>query len=111
MSLGAALNMTMRGLMSTSSKIGVVSQNIMNADKPGYTRKEVQDIYQFAGTGSVPVRQTIVGSTDRYMTKSLVGDVTETGKYAVISEAMDYYASQLGSTDGGVTIAGYLDLL
>ena len=111
MSLGAALNMTMRGLMSTSSKIGVVSQNIMNADKPGYTRKEVQDIYQFAGTGSVPVRQTIVGSTDRYMTKALVGDVTETGKYAVISEVMDYYASQLGSTDGGVTIAGYLDLL
>ncbi len=109
MSLGFALDVTLRGLMSTSSKIQVVSQNITNADKAGYTRKEATDTYLTTNAGTVPFKINITGSTDNYLTKSLVGDVGTMGKNKAISELLEYYSSQLGATDGSNTMSSELN--
>ncbi|PZP56752.1 MAG: hypothetical protein DI586_02685 [Micavibrio aeruginosavorus] len=111
MSLGFALDMTLRGLMSTSSRISLVSQNITNAGKTGYTRKEGSDIYVTTNAGTVPVKTNVVGSTDRYLTLGVVGDIGTKGYTEAITELMDYYAAQLGTTDGSTTMSGYLNSL
>ena len=109
MSLGFALDMTMRGLMSTTSRLQLVSQNITNAGKAGYTRKEGSDSYVTTNAGTVPVKTNVVGSTDRYLTKGVVSDVSSMGYYKSISEIMNYYAAQLGTTDGSTTMSGYVN--
>ncbi len=111
MSLGFALDMTLRGLMSTSNRISLVSQNITNAGKAGYTRKEGSDIYVTTNAGTVPVRTNVVGSTDRYLTLGVVGDIGAKGYSEAITELLDYYAAQLGTTDGSTTMSGYLNNL
>ena len=109
MSLGFALDMTMRGLLSTSSRLGIVSQNITNAGKAGYTRKEGVDEYVTTNAGTVPVKTNIIGSTDKYMTKSVVTDVSTMGYNKAVSDILEFYSSQLGSTDGSKTMSGYLN--
>ncbi len=109
MSLGFALDTTLRGLMSTSSRISLVSQNITNANKPGYTRKEATENYVTTNVGTVPVRTNVVGSTDRYLTLGVVGDIGEKGYSEALTELLDYYAAQLGTTDGSTTMSGYLN--
>lgn len=109
MSLGFALDMTMRGLLSTTSRLGIVSQNITNAGKAGYTRKEAVDEYVTTNSGTVPVKTNVVGSTDRYLTQSVVNDVSNMGYNSAVSEILEYYSSQLGATDGSKTMSGYLN--
>lgn len=109
MSLGFALDMTMRGLMSTTSRIQLVSQNMTNAGKAGYTRKEGSDTYITTNAGTVPVKTNVIGSTDRYLTKGVVNDVSTMGYHKAISEILDYYSAQLGATDGSSTMSSYMN--
>lgn len=111
MSLGFALDMTMRGLLSTTSRIQLVSQNITNAGKEGYTRKEGSDVYVTTNAGTVPIKTNIVGSTDRYLTKNVVGDISAMGYNKAISEIMEYYATQIGSTSSSGSISSELNSL
>jgi flagellar hook-associated protein FlgK len=78
MSLGFALDVTMRGLLNTSSRVQLVSQNITNADKPGYTRKEGTSTFVTTNGGSVPVRLNVSGTGDRFLTQSMVTQYLKT---------------------------------
>ncbi len=109
MSLGFALDVTMRGLLSTTSKIQLVSQNITNAGNAGYTRKEAQDSYITTNGGTVPIKSAVVGSTNKFLTKAVVKDVGEMGAARAISEILEYYTTQLGSTSGTSTMSSYLN--
>lgn len=109
MSLGFALDVTMRGLLNTSSRVQLVSQNITNADKPGYTRKEGTSTFVTTNGGSVPVRLNVSGTGDRFLTQSMVTDVSSVGRNRTINEFLDLYAKKLGTTDGSTTMSGYLN--
>jgi flagellar hook-associated protein 1 FlgK len=99
----------MRGLLNTSSRVQLVSQNITNADKPGYTRKEGTSTFVTTNGGSVPVRLNVSGTGDRFLTQSMVTDVSSVGRNRTINEFLDLYAKKLGTTDGSTTMSGYLN--
>ena len=52
MSLNIGLNMAYRGLQNAESQINVASQNITNANKPGYTRKTFDPNYITTNAGN-----------------------------------------------------------
>ena len=110
-SLGFALDTTLRGLLSTSTRIALVSQNITNAGKDGYSRKEASESYVTTNAGTVPIKTNILDTNDRYLTKSVVNDSSGMGKNQAISEILEYYSGLMGSTDGSTTIPGYLNNL
>ncbi len=109
MALTNALNATLNGMMTTELKTALVSQNIANADKEGYTRKSLNTQYITTSSGSVPVSGVVVGSTDAFLVASLVDDISAYTKNKVVSDSLDYYNTQLGSTDGSNTLSTYID--
>lgn len=109
MALTAGLNMAIRGMMTTAVKTTLSSQNITNADKTGYSRKELQVNYLTTNTGSTPVAGIVVGTTDKFMVKALVGDISTYSAKNVVSSSLDYYVTQVGNTDGTNSLSSYLD--
>lgn len=101
--------MALRGMMSTEVKTSLSSQNITNADKAGYTRKELAVSYITTTTGSTPVSGVVVGSSSKFLVKALVNDISSYQAKEVISTSLDYYAIQLGNTDGSNTLSSYMD--
>ncbi|MBI1326393.1 MAG: flagellar hook-associated protein FlgK [Alphaproteobacteria bacterium] len=112
MSLIYALNVTQLGLMDTETRMNLVTQNITNADKPGYSRKEYGARYlTTTGVGSVPIRGVYNGSINQFLVKSVVGDVSDMARARTVSNSLDYYAKRLGNTDSGYTIVGTMNML
>lgn len=109
MSLTYALNMTARGLQATENRMTVSAQNITNADKPGYTRKTVTDRYITTNVGSAPVYQNVSGTLDLYLSRTVINDISNVGFTSVISDYLDLYGKQMGSTDGASTMSSYMN--
>lgn len=109
MSLTFALNITARGLQATENRMTVAAQNITNADKPGYTRKSVTDRYITTNAGTAPIFGQISGATDRYLSKTVINDISVVGFRNVIAEYLDLYNKHMGATDGASTLASYTD--
>lgn len=109
MALSAGLDMAIRGMMTTALKTNLSSQNITNADKPGYSRKSLDINYITTSGGSTPVSGMVVGSTDEFMLKALVGDISSNEAIKVISDSLNYYITQVGNTDGSNSISSFLD--
>lgn len=109
MSLTGGLNMAIQGMMTTSVRTTVSSQNITNADKEGYTRKNLEPAYLTTNIGSAPVSGVIVGSNDRFLVQSVISDTSAYKFYDTMAASLDYYASKFGSTDGNGTLSSTLD--
>jgi flagellar hook-associated protein 1 FlgK len=109
MALTSGLNMAIRGMMTTAIKTNLSSQNITNADKAGYTRKNLDINYLTTNTGSTPVAGMVVGSTDRFLTKALVDDLSAYITTKTISDSLDFYVTQVGNTDGTNSLGSLLD--
>lgn len=109
MALTAGLNMAIRGMMTTAVKTTLSSQNITNADKSGYSRKDLEVSYLTTSSGSTPVAGVIVGTTDKFMLKALVGDISTYQARNVVSSSLDYYITQVGNTDGANSLSSFLD--
>ncbi len=111
MSLTTALHVTMAGLGKIESQISVVSSNVTNADKAGYTVKRFQSDYATANGMTIPVSGTIVGSLNMDLYGSVIESNTGYGYYATIEEYFKQYSDSLGSTDGDNTLSSYMDNL
>jgi flagellar hook-associated protein 1 FlgK len=111
MALTSGLNMALSGMMTTELKTNLSSQNITNADKAGYTRKELQVQYMTTNAGSTPVSGLVVGTADQFLVKAVVRDISTYSRQSSISASLDYYNSQMGSTAGTNTFSSYLDNL
>lgn len=109
MALTSALNMTLSGMMTTELKTNLSSQNITNADKEGYTRKSLDTRYITTNAGSVPISGLVVGSGNAFLTKALSDDTSVYSKASTVSQSLDYYNTQLGSTDGNNSLSTYID--
>ncbi len=101
--------MTLNGMMTTELKTTLSSQNIANADKEGYTRKSLDTRYLTTSAGSVPVSGVVVGSSSPFLVAAVVGDISAYTKNLTISNSLDYYSSQLGSTSGSNTLSSLVD--
>lgn len=111
MSLMSALSMTARGLQATENRMTVSAQNITNASKAGYTRKEVTDRYITTNAGTSPIYASVNGTLDLYLSKTVINDVSAVGYKNIISEYLDLYGKQMGSTDGASTLSTYMNNL
>ncbi len=109
MALTGGLNMALRGMMATEVKTSLSSQNISNADKAGYTRKSLNVQYITTTSGSTPVTGVIVGSTDKFVVQALADDISTYRANTTVSSSLDYYNTQLGTTDGSNSLSTYLD--
>jgi flagellar hook-associated protein 1 FlgK len=101
----------MAGLSKTEAQISVVSSNVTNADKSGYTVKNYQSDYVTINGVTIPISGTIVGSLDMDMYDSVIESYTEVGYYSTIAEYLETYSDSLGSTDGDNTLSSYMDEL
>ncbi len=109
MSLISALHVTMAGLGKTESQLSVVSANVINADKDGYTVKTFQSDYLTAGGMTVPVSGTVVGALDMDLYSAVVDSNTEYGYFVTIDDYLRQYSDSLGTTDGDNTLSSYMD--
>ncbi len=109
MALTAGLNMALSGMMTTALKTNLSSQNITNADKAGYTRKELRVNYLTTNSGSTPVSGVVVGTNNQFLIKAIIDDISTYQQDKVTSESLDYYNKQIGSTAGTNTLSSYLD--
>ena len=112
MSLIGALYTSFSGLQNTEARLNVTSNNVSNADKPGYTRKEYESEYYTSNLGTVPVGGSIESiALDPYLEKTVIEDTSAAAKSTVEAEYLNEYADRLGSTDGGNTLSASLDEL
>ena len=110
MTITNALYTSFAGLRHTESQINVTSQNVTNADKKGYTRKELQTSYVTTNAGTVPMGGSVeTVNYNKYMLKSLVEDTSAAHTNMVISDYLSAYAKQLGSIAGDNSISAYID--
>lgn len=109
MTLTNGLNMAIRGMMTTSLKTTLSSQNITNADKPGYSRKDLEINYITTTAGSTPVAGMVVGTTDKFMVQALVDDISTYEARNTVANSLDYYVTQVGNTDGSNSLSSLLD--
>jgi flagellar hook-associated protein 1 FlgK len=112
MSLTSSLYTSFAGLRHTESQITVSSQNVTNADKPGYTRKEYEAEYGLSGLGSIPVGGTVqIQLFDPFLFETVIEDTSIASNSSVIADYLDRYASRLGTISGGNTLSASLNTL
>lgn len=110
MTISNALYTSFSGLRHTESQINVTSQNVTNADKAGYTRKELASQYITTNAGTVPISSLIeTVNYNPYMLKSLVEDSSVAYKNTQISKYLSAYAKELGSIAGDNSISAFVD--
>jgi flagellar hook-associated protein 1 FlgK len=112
MSLTAGLYSAVAGISNASARIATTSNNVTNADNPGYTRKIYQAEYITNNTGTLPIDGTVVSAIlNPYLQEALIEDVSVSERDNVISEYLSDYVRGLGTPDGEITLNGSMDRL
>lgn len=110
MSLTSSLYTSFAGLRNTESQITVSSNNVTNADKAGYTRKEYTPEYGISGLGSIPVGGTVeISLFDPYLQETVIEDTASANRSSTIADYLNRYADRLGNLSGGSTLSSSLD--
>lgn len=110
MSLTSSLHTSFAGLRNTEQKISVSSNNVTNADRAGYTRKEYAAEYGVSGLGSIPVGGSVeVQLFDPFLFEAIIEDTSLAGKVAVESDYLTRLADRLGQINGGNTLSAAMD--
>lgn len=111
MSIISALHMTMAGLSRTEAQLSVVSSNVTNANKPGYTVKRYQSDYVTINGTTIPISGTTLGSLNMDLYETVIETRTDVGYHSTIYEYIKTYADSLGTTNGSDTLSAYMDKL
>lgn len=112
MSLTAGLYSAVAGVSSASARIAATSQNVTNADTPGYTRKIYQNDYITNNSGVLPIGGEVISAIlNPYLQNSLIEDISVSERDNVISEYLSDYVRTLGTPDGEITLNGSMDRL
>jgi flagellar hook-associated protein 1 FlgK len=101
MGLSTSLNTAVGGLNATQLGIGVVSQNVANADKPGYIRRQIATTDTLAGntvgTNSTAVQRLLDVIVQRQLWQETSG-AAYTGTRADALSSLDKLYGQPGSS-------------
>lgn len=108
MSLSSALNIASSGLGAAALKTGVTSQNIANADRPGFTRKFVSTVT--TATGQVKAG-SIDRSVDAMLTRLDRAGKSKLAAHATMAAGISAYTSHLGQPSDATSPAAHVEKL
>jgi flagellar hook-associated protein 1 FlgK len=113
MSLTIAFKSAQLGLAQAEKKIAIVSSNINNADRPGYTRKTLNSTYIFNGLASLPLDGKVVQAVaNPLLVKQVIQQVTNASNQKTLSTYISNYGQAFGSTaEGATTLQSSVDTL
>lgn len=112
MGLYSSISTALSGLQAAQSGMTIVSQNIANANTPGYTKKVLEIENAVSGNTSMGVR--IAGVTrevDTYLQQQMRTEVANTSKLDVASIYMQRIESLFGAPQDELSIASAIDKL
>lgn len=109
MSLYLALNNALSGLNVNKQALALLSQNIANANTPGYTRKIVELSNNIiAGTGYGAKVEDIARKVDEYLSRAIQQQGSAVGKSEVLSDYAERLQILLGKPGGSSTLTAAL---
>ncbi|MFP4098536.1 MAG: flagellar hook-associated protein FlgK [Alphaproteobacteria bacterium] len=111
MSLTSALHATYAGISVAESKISVVSSNITNAEKPGYTVKRYQTEYSTANGIMIPISGTIKGNLNADLYEGVIESNTEYRYSLTIANYLEQYVDTVGTTGGSDSLSSHMNRL
>lgn len=112
MSLISGLYTSFQGIRDTEAKIAVSTQNITNADKPGYTRKEFSSDYISIGQVTAPISGVVESIVvEPYLYEQMLEDISTASKSNTEYEYLSSYIDRLGSVGGDSRLNTSLDEL
>lgn len=112
MSLTEALNLSQAGLNIASRRISNASNNIVNADKEGFTRKSVEAQFITSETAIYPFSSIVTNNANVLLQKAVVEDNTTVKFDEVNSRYLTSLTEELGTTGGQNTFSnGFTNLL
>ncbi|MGH1397639.1 MAG: flagellar hook-associated protein FlgK [Alphaproteobacteria bacterium] len=110
MSLISGLYTSFQGIRDTEAKIAVSTQNVTNADKAGYTRKQYSSNYTTVGNVTAPINGVVQSvQLDPYLFEQVIEDLTNAAKAGVKSDYLSSYVERLGNVGGQSTLNDALD--
>ena len=110
MALTSALHTSFAGIRNTEAKIYTTSSNVTNADKPGYTRKEIETNYLSVNDQTVAFSTSLeTVDYNLYLFENLIEDTTAASFHDTISTYLTQYSAQLGTTNGDNSLAAFVD--
>lgn len=110
MSVSLALNNALTGLNVNQQALTVLSQNIANANTPGYSKQTInQNAVSIGGVGQGVSIDSITRKVDEYLTRAAQNQTSEVGKASSLN---DYYSKiqlLLGSPGNKNSVDAYLN--
>ena len=104
MSLTVASQTAQLGLLHVEQEIAIVSSNINNADRAGYTRKTLQSVYATTGLVTVPTSGFATQAVPDALLAKQVNQQSSTNSYAsTISDYLSSYSQAYGGTGADAT--------
>ena len=112
MSLSVAFTTAQNALQIIENRISVTSNNISNANTPGYTRETLTASYVSAAGGTTALSTDVQGTVDAMLTKSLVASSSDAQRDSVLSSYLESYDTSMGGTNSSdTTLSSSLDNL
>ena len=112
MSLSYALYSSLAGIRDTETRISVISSNVTNADRAGYTRKQYDAQYVTTSNTVIPVSGTVsTAILNPFLEASLIEDSSAAAHDNVLADYVSSLAQRLGSISSGNTLSGTIDSL
>lgn len=110
MSLTLALNNALSGLNVAQRSLSVLSNNVANANTPGYSRQVLELSSHHVGPYGSGVRiEQIVRKIDEYLNRSVQNQTSAVGQTQVISEYMDRIQVLMGEPGGTNSLDAYME--
>lgn len=108
MALTSALFSTITGIQNTEARINILAGNVSNADKPGFTRKELETNYVSVNGQTNPLQSTIqTVNYNIYLLDSLIEDASVAALNSITSDFLNQYSRDQGSIDGDNSISAF----
>lgn len=109
MSLTSGLYLAYAGIRSVERSIDIASQNITNANRPGYTRRTYVPDGVTTNLGTIPRNGDVFSALDQNLIKNLYEDSMVARRNSVISEKLEIYVGRLGQLASETSLSGALN--
>ncbi len=110
MSLNAIMSTASSGMQAAQTSLRVVSDNIANVNTPGYVRKTVSQSNLISNGMGVGVSiDAIKRATDRFLQSANLNAMSDTGRTAALSSALDTAQNLFGDPSGTNSYFSTLD--
>ena len=108
-SLNLALNNALTGLDANKQALNIISQNLANANTPGYSRQIVEQTARYVqGVGSGVQIENVVRKVDDFLLRASQTQASQVERNNVIADYQDRVQIQLGQPGSGNSLDTYI---